>query len=286
MRADILPFHDADTGTFSYVVSDAHTRRAAIIDPVLDYEPRSARVGAASVDAICAAIEARALGVDWILETHAHADHLSAAAVLKDRLGGRIGIGAGVREVQAAFRDIFDLGAGFPVDGSQFDHLFEDGESFAIGDLSANVLATPGHTSDSVTYLIGDAAFIGDTLFAPEYGTARCDFPGGDARRLYGSVQKLYALPRETRLFQCHDYPPADRSPCPARTVEEQRTGNVMLQASTACEEFVAARAARDARLAAPQLIFPAIQVNIRGGRLPPPAANGRRYLKIPLELG
>lgn len=284
MQAEIRPFHDAATGSFSYVVADARTRRAAIIDPVLDYEPRSARIGTTSLDAIAACVRERALDVDWILETHAHADHLSAAAVLKDQLGGSIGIGQGVREVQATFRDIFDLGPGFPVDGSQFDRLFADGETFSIGELAVRVLATPGHTSDSITYLVGDAAFIGDTLFAPDYGTARCDFPGGDARQLYQSIQRLFALPAETRLYQCHDYPPANRAPEPAATVRAHREGNVMLSARTSMESFVAARRARDATLAAPVLILPAIQVNIRAGRLPPPAANGRSYLKVPVN--
>lgn len=284
MQAAIQPFHDAETGSYSYVVACMRTRRAAIIDPVLDYDPRNARIGLASVEAIVACVRERALSVEWILETHAHADHLSAAAVLKERVGGRIGIGRGVCEVQAVFRDILDLGSDFPVDGSQFDRLFDDGESFAIGDLSVRVLTTPGHTSDSITYLVGDAAFIGDTLFAPDYGTARCDFPGGDARQLYESVQRLYALPEQTRLYQCHDYPPPTRAPEPAATVREHRERNVMLAANTPLETFVAARRARDARLPAPVLIIPAIQVNIRGGRLPPPAANGRSYLKVPVN--
>lgn len=282
MQAEILPFHDAETGSFSYVVADARTRRAAIIDPVLDYDPRSARIGTKSVETIAACV--RELGVDWILETHAHADHLSAAAVLKDRFGGMIGIGQGVREVQATFRDILDLGPSFPVDGSQFDRLFADGETFSIGELEVRVLATPGHTSDSITYLVGDAAFIGDTLFAPDYGTARCDFPGGDARALYQSIQRLFALPAGTRLFQCHDYPPPNRTPAPAATVQAHREGNVMIRAGTSMESFVAARRARDATLSAPVLIIPAIQVNIRAGRLPPPAANGRSYLKVPVN--
>lgn len=284
MQAEIQSFHDAETGSFSYVVACARTRRAAIIDPLLDYDPRNARIGTKSVDAIAACVGKRALSVDWILETHAHADHLSAAAVLKDRLGGSIGIGQGVCEVQATFRDILDLGPAFPVDGSQFDRLFGDGETFSIGELAVRVLATPGHTSDSITYLVGDAAFIGDTLFAPDYGTARCDFPGGDARHLYESVQRLFALPAETRLYQCHDYPPANRAPQPSASVRAHRDGNVMLSASTSMDTFIAARRARDATLAAPVLIIPAIQVNIRAGRLPPPAANGRSYLKVPVN--
>ena len=284
MPAEIQPFHDPQTGTFSYLVVDPATRRAAIVDPVLDYDPRSARTGTAGADAIAAYVESRALVVDWILETHAHADHLSAAAVLKARLGGRTGIGEGVCGVQATFRDILDLGPGFPVDGSQFDHLFRDAETLAIGSLAGRVLATPGHTSDSITYVIGDSAFIGDTLFAPGYGTARCDFPGGDTRRLFESVQKLYALPPDTLLYQCHDYPPTGREPHPACTVREQREGNVMLREGTSMHEFVAARQARDAKLAAPVLLIPAIQVNIRAGHLPPPASNGHSYLKIPVN--
>ncbi len=285
MPADIQPFHDRETGTFSYVVSDPGTRRAAVVDPVLDYDPRSARTGTAGAEAIAAHVSAQGLQVDWILETHAHADHLSAAPFLQSRLGGRIAIGEGVREVQATFGRILDLDGQFATDGSQFDRLFRDGERFAIGSLEARVLATPGHTSDSVTYLVGNAAFIGDTLFAPDYGTARCDFPGGDAQRLFESVQKLYALSPDTLLHQCHDYPPAGREPRAACTVREQRASNVMLRADTTAPDFVARRRARDATLAAPVLLIPAIQVNIRAGHLPPPAANGHSYLKIPLNV-
>lgn len=284
MQARTFPFHDPETGTYSYVVSDPATRRAAIVDPVLDYDPRGARTSTAGADAITRYVHAEGLQIEWLLETHAHADHLSAAAVLKDRHGGRIGIGAGVRSVQATFRELLDLGASLPADGSQFDRLFADGETFRIGSIEARVLATPGHTSDSITYLIGNAAFIGDTLFAPDYGTARCDFPGGDAHELHASVRKLYALPPETLLYLCHDYPPPGREPRPAWSVREQSERNVMLNGATSAEAFAAARRARDATLAVPTLLLPAIQVNLRAGRLPPPAANGRSYLKIPIN--
>ncbi len=284
MAADIQSFYDPATNTFSYVVADADTRRAAVIDPVLDYEPKSAHTGTRAAEAIAGHIRSRGYVVDWILETHAHADHLSAAAVLRQMLGGRIAIGAGIRAVQETFAIVFGLGAEFPTDGSQFDRLFNDGETFSIGLLQCRVLATPGHTSDSLSYLIDDAAFIGDTLFRPGYGTARCDFPGGDARKLYASIQKLYALPPDTRLFLCHDYPPEGQTPQCEVSVRAQREGNVMLRGDTSVDEFVQRRKERDAKLQAPALIIPSLQVNIRGGRLPPPEADGRVYLKIPLD--
>jgi glyoxylase-like metal-dependent hydrolase (beta-lactamase superfamily II) len=284
MKAEIKSFYDPATNTFSYVAADPGARRAAVIDPVLDYEPKSARTGTAMAEAIAGYVRSRGWELDWILETHAHADHLSGAAVLRDMLGGRVAIGEGIRKVQQHFARVYGRGADFPTDGSQFDHLFSEGDTFSIGSLQGRVLATPGHTDDSLTYLIGDAAFIGDTLFRPDYGTARCDFPGGDARRLYESVHKLYALPPDTRLFLCHDYPPAGQPPRCEVSVAAQREGNVMLRHDTPVEEFVRRRTERDAQLQAPALIIPALQVNIRAGHMPPVEADGRVYLRIPVN--
>ncbi|MGH8285727.1 MAG: MBL fold metallo-hydrolase [Steroidobacteraceae bacterium] len=284
MQPAIEAFFDEGTSTFSYLVQDPEARIAAVIDPVLDFEPRSGRVSSGSADRIGAALTRQQLTLEWILETHAHADHLSAGAYLRDRHGGRIAIGEGIRDVQKVFAALFNLGADFPCDGSQFDCLWRDGETFRIGALDARVIATPGHTSDSVTYLIGDAAFVGDTLFQPDYGSARCDFPGGDAGALFDSVQKLYTLPDDTRLFMCHDYPPQGRGPQYWTTVGVQKRSNVHLNAATRREPFVAMRTARDATLASPVLFLPALQVNIRAGRLPEPESNGRVYLKIPVN--
>lgn len=272
------------TSTFSYLVWDPATRAAAIIDPVLDYDGAAGRTDTAGAAALLAMAERESLQLRWILETHAHADHLSAAAYLQERTGAPVGIGRGITAVQANFRDIYNLGADFPVDGRQFDRLFDDGERFPLGELEIEVMATPGHTDDSVTYRIGDAAFVGDTLFAPDYGSARCDFPGGDAGRLFASVQRLYELPPETRLFLCHDYPPAGREPRCEWSVAEQREGNVHINARTREADFVAMRTERDAGLKMPALIIPSVQVNIRAGRLPEPEDNGRRYLRIPLD--
>jgi glyoxylase-like metal-dependent hydrolase (beta-lactamase superfamily II) len=284
MRPVVEAFHHEPTGSYTYVVSDPVTRRAAIVDPVLDFDAASGRTGTAAAERVAAHIERERLGVDWILETHVHADHLTAAPYLRARCGGRVGIGTGVRDVQAHCRALFNLEDGFRTDGSQFDALFADGESFAIGGLEGRVIATPGHTSDGITYLVGDAAFVGDTLFAPDVGSARCDFPGGSARTLYASIRRLYALPGDTRLFLCHDYPPAGRraARCEA-SVAEQRDTNVHVRGDTTEDAFVALREARDAKLGLPRLMYPAIQVNVRAGALPPPEGNGARYLKIPL---
>jgi len=277
-------FYHPPTSTFSYVAWDPESRQAVIVDPVLDYDGAAARTETASAAALMAIVTAEALQVAWILETHAHADHLSAAHVLHRWTGAPVGIGRGIGSVQSAFREIYGLGADFPVDGRQFDRLFEEGERVMVGNIPLEILGTPGHTSDSITYLFGDAAFVGDTLFAPDYGTARCDFPGGDAATLFQSVQKLYRLPPETRLFLCHDYPPATREPRCEWSVGEQRQDNVHIAASTTAEDFVAMRQARDETLAMPALILPAVQVNIRAGRLPEPEDNGIRYLRIPLD--
>jgi glyoxylase-like metal-dependent hydrolase (beta-lactamase superfamily II) len=276
--------YHADTGTWSYVVSDPATKAAAIIDPVLDYEQKGARTSTVSAQALLDHVEARGLSLRWILETHAHADHLSAAAWLQERTGAPIGIGAGIRNVQAAFKPIYGLEPEFPTDGSQFDRLFSDGERFALGELEVEVIATPGHTSDSLSYRIGDAVFVGDSIFMPDGGTARCDFPGGDAQVLYASIQRLYALPDATRVFVCHDYGPGGREPRAQTSIGEQKAANIHVRAQTSAAEFVELRRKRDATLALPALILPAVQVNIRGGRLPPARADGRRFLTLPLD--
>lgn len=283
----VEPFFDPDTQTFSYVVYDHTGGAAAIIDPVLDYAPAAARVSTTSADALLAFVREQQLTVEWILETHAHADHLSAAGYLADALHAPVAIGRGIVQVQQRFKTVFGLGEGFRADGGQFDRLFADGESFRIGRLQARVLATPGHTDDSLTYVIGDAAFIGDTLFAPDTGTARTDFPGGDAHRLYASIQRIFQLPAATRIFLCHDYPADGRAPRPQTSISEQRQRNVHLKDDTSEAAFVRMRQQRDATLAPPRLILPSLQVNIRGGRLPEPDADGVRYLRLPVnQLG
>jgi glyoxylase-like metal-dependent hydrolase (beta-lactamase superfamily II) len=274
-RPEVTAFFHEPTGTISYLVTDPGSRRCAIIDPVLDFDATSDRVGTSAADRIRDAVEARGLAVAWILETHVHADHLSAAAYLKGRLGGRVAIGARVTEVQAVFKKILDLDPEFAADGSQFDHLWQDDEAFTIGRLEARVIATPGHTPACVSYHIGDAVFVGDTLFMPDYGTARCDFPGGSAATLYRSIRRLLALPRETRVFIGHDYAPAGRSGAWESTVGEQNARNVLIHAGVSEAEFITARQARDAKLARPALFWPAIQVNIRGGHPPPAEDHG-----------
>lgn len=283
-RPEVRPFLHRPTGTWSYVVADPATRRAAVIDPVLDFDLKSGRTWTESADAIVGLVRERGLTMDWILETHAHADHLSSAPYLQAALGGKIAIGRGIRQVQHTFRDVFNLGPKFAVDGSQFDHLFADGEAFAIGSIPARAIPTPGHTSDSLSYLVGDAVFTGDSIFMPDGGTARCDFPGGDARLLYASIRRLYELPPETRVFVCHDYGPGGREIACETTIAAQRAGNIHLRDGTTEAEFVALRTKRDAGLEVPNLLYPSVQVNIRGGRLPEAEGNGRRYLKLPLS--
>ncbi|MFZ5492852.1 MAG: MBL fold metallo-hydrolase [Pseudomonadota bacterium] len=285
MNADVLPFFDGPTGSWSYLLIDPASRQAAIVDPVLDYDAAAARTGRTGADRILQAARERDLDVVWLLETHAHADHLTAAAYLKAQLGAPLAVSAGICTVQQTFARIFNLGAGFPIDGSQFDRLLHDGDSLPLGNLTIHVLATPGHTNDSVCYQIGDAAFIGDTLFMPDVGSARCDFPGGDAATLYHSVQRLYGLGEATRLFVCHDYPPAGRQAECETTVAAQRAGNIHLHDGVGLDAYVAMRTARDATLAVPRLILPSIQVNIRGGRMPPAEDNGVSYLKLPLDV-
>jgi len=285
MPPTVKPFFHSPTSTWTYVVSDPATREAAVIDPVLDYDWRSARTGTSSADGVLAHLEAQGLRLRWILETHAHADHLSSAAYLQSRAGGQIAIGTGIRQVQATFKRIFGLGDEFAPDGRQFDRLFADGDTVALGGIEGRVIATPGHTSDSVSYLFGDALFVGDTVFMPDGGSARCDFPGGDAAELYRSVQRLYALPEATRLFVCHDYSPGGRPPQCQTTIGEQRRANVHLKADTSEHDYVAMRRARDATLDVPNLIIPSVQVNIRAGHLPPAESDGVSYLKVPLNV-
>ena len=283
MHPDVRPFRHESTGTWSYVVADPAMRKCAIVDPVLDYDPKSGRASTANADAIATFVRDSGLACQWILETHAHADHLSAAPWLQAALGGKIAIGEGIRAVQSAFREILNLEAAFPVDGRQFDRLLKDGEEFSIGSLPVRVIATPGHTSDSLSYLAGDAVFVGDSIFMPDGGTARCDFPGGDAAVLYASIRRLYELPGETRVFVCHDYGPGGREVRCETTIAEQRSGNIHVRDGTSEAEFTALRRKRDATLEMPVLIYPAVQFNIRGGRPPPAEANGRSYLKLPL---
>jgi glyoxylase-like metal-dependent hydrolase (beta-lactamase superfamily II) len=284
MNPQVASFYDPATFTFTHVVYDRDGGHAAVVDPVLDYDPASARTATASADRVLEFLRAHRLTLDWVLETHAHADHLTAAAYLRRETGAKVAIGRGITQVQERFKALFGLEAAFPVDGRQFDRLLADGDTFRIGELEGRAMATPGHTDDSLTYLVGDAAFVGDTVFAPQTGTARTDFPGGDARKLYQSIGKLFALPDDTRLFLCHDYPPAGREAYPQNSLEEQRQGNVHVGHQSSEEAFVRMRTERDATLAPPKLILPALQVNIRAGDLPPPDANGTRYLRLPLD--
>lgn len=284
MNPHIEAFYDSITGTISYVVCDAPSGHAAVIDPVLDYDPKSGRTRTASADKLVEFIHGNTLTVEWILETHAHADHLSAAHYLKGMFGGKIAIGSRIGQVQTVFKRLFNLESDFPQDGSQFDHLFVDDETFRIGRLTAHALFVPGHTPADMAYRIGDAVFVGDTLFMPDVGTARCDFPGGDASALYGSIRKLLALPDSTRLFMCHDYPPASRTPAWETTVAQQRKNNIHIRDGVGEGDFIAMRQKRDASLEMPVLILPSIQVNIRAGALPAPENNGISYLKIPLN--
>ena len=285
MKPAIQPFFDVVTGTITYIVFDVPGGHAAIIDPVLDYDPKSGRTHTALADQVISFITQQKLAVDWILETHAHADHLSAAHYLKSKLGGRIAIGEHIKVVQNVFKGMFNLAADFAVDGSQFDHLFADNEEFNVGQLTARALFVPGHTPADIAYQFDDAIFVGDTLFMPDVGSARCDFPGGDAEMLYQSVQRLFAFPDNTCLFMCHDYPPADRAPAWQTTVGSQRKNNIHLHNGVNQENFVKIRQARDATLDMPVLILPSVQVNIRAGEMPAAESNGVSYLKIPLNL-
>jgi len=283
---DVITFFDQDTFTCTHLVIDPDTRRCAIIDPVLDFDPASGRTSSKAVNPLIEAIKERELSVQWILETHVHADHLSAAPCLKSTVGGSTAIGFNVTTIQDTFANLFNVEANFARDGSQFDVLLNDNEAFSVGNIKATALYTPGHTPACMTYLIGDALFVGDTLFMPDYGTARCDFPGGDASILYQSVQHIFAQPDNTRMFICHDYLAEGRTEYAwETTVGEQRRENIHLHQDTKETEFVSMRTARDSTLEMPRLILPAVQINMRAGELPPPEDNGSRYLKLPLNI-
>jgi glyoxylase-like metal-dependent hydrolase (beta-lactamase superfamily II) len=284
MNPDVRAFFDPATWTLTYIVKDPNSSSCAIVDSVLDYEAASGRTKTKSADQVIAMVESENLTVEWILETHVHADHLSAAPYLHNKLGGKIGIGAHITDVQNIFGNLFNAEPEFRRDGSQFDHLFTDGDTFAIGGLTATAMHTPGHTPACMTYHIGDALFVGDTIFMPDFGTARCDFPGGDARVLYQSIQRLLALPPETRMFMCHDYMPNGREMHYETTVGEQKASNLHVHDGISEDEFVAMRSAKDKTLSMPTLILPSVQVNMRAGELPPAEDNGVRYLKIPLD--
>jgi glyoxylase-like metal-dependent hydrolase (beta-lactamase superfamily II) len=284
VQALIEPFFDPATFTVSYVVYDAPGGHAALIDTVLDYDPKSGRTSTRNAQKLVDFVKAHGLTVEWLLETHAHADHLSAAHWLRDQLGGKIAIGGHIRAVQGIFGKVFNLGDDFHADGRQFDHLFNDNESFAIGTLTAHALWVPGHTPADMAYQIGDDIFVGDTLFMPDVGTARCDFPGGSAATLYQSIQRLLALPPDTRLHLCHDYPPNGRPVAYSTTVAAERAANIHVRDGIREADFITLRETRDRTLDMPVLILPAVQINIRAGELPPAEENGTRYLKIPLD--
>jgi len=285
-KPEVTGFFDEATNTVSYVVADPDTRAAAIVDPVLDYDAASGRTRRASADKIIDYVKEHGLTCQWLLETHVHADHLSAAPYIQSKLGGKLAIGAGITIVQETFGKVFNAGTEFERDGSQFDRLFHDGETFAVGSIPAYVIHTPGHTPACLTYVIGDAAFVGDTLFMPDYGTARTDFPGGSARELYRSIRKIFALPGATRLFLCHDYKAPGRDAYAwETTVAEERRNNVHARDGVSEDDFVKMREARDRTLGMPKLIIPSIQVNMRAGRMPEPEEDGKVYLKVPVDL-
>jgi glyoxylase-like metal-dependent hydrolase (beta-lactamase superfamily II) len=283
-QTSIQPFFDDKTWTVSYVITDKATKSAAIIDPVLDFDFKSGRTDTESADKLLAYVREQDLKVEWILETHAHADHLSGARHVQQQVGGCIAIGERIREVQATFKKLFNLERSFLPDGSQFDHLFKDGETFKIGEVQAQALLVPGHTPADMAYQLDGAVFVGDTLFMPDVGSARADFPGGDAHTLYRSMRRILELPDRTRIFVCHDYPPAGRPAQWETTVAEQRASNIHIRDGITEQQFVALRRARDATLEVPTLILPSIQVNVRAGQLPPPDDNGVSYLRIPLN--
>jgi glyoxylase-like metal-dependent hydrolase (beta-lactamase superfamily II) len=284
MNPEVHSFFHEESNTACHLVHEPGGGRCAIIDAALDFDQAAGRTRTAFADQLIAFVRGRDLEVEWILETHAHADHLSAAPYLRERLGGRIGIGEHITDVQTLFKDLFNVEKTFNTDGSQFDHLFKEGERFTVGALTGHVLYTPGHTPACITYVIGDAAFVGDTLFMPDGGTARADFPGGDAATLYHSIEKILALPPETRLFVCHDYGPNGRAIAWETTVAEERAKNIHVHEGVGEGEFVEMRTARDKTLAVPQLLIPSIQINMRAGELPPPEDNGVSYIKIPLN--
>ncbi len=281
----VTSFLHPASNTFTHVVYDLRTKRAAVIDPVLDFDVASGRTGKVALDAVIGHVRERDLAVDWIIETHLHADHLSGAQHLKSALGGVIAIGEHIAKVQEIFGELFNSGTDFATDGSQFDHLFHDDERYNVGNLQAQALHTPGHTPACMSHRIGDALFVGDTIFMPDYGTARCDFPGGDARTLYRSIRRLFELPDDTRVFLCHDYLPEGRTELQCQTtIGAEKRSNIHIREGISEDEFVRMREARDATLAVPRLLLPAVQVNMRAGQLPPADDNGIRYLKIPLD--
>lgn len=288
-KLHVEAFHDSATGTVSYIALDLGTNRCALIDSVLDYDAKAGRTSTESADRLIARVVELGAHVEWILETHVHADHLTAAPYLQAQVGGKIGIGSHIARVQDVFGSLYNAGADMPRDGSQFDHLFVDDETFSIGSLACRALHTPGHTPACMAYVIGDgqdtAAFVGDTLFMPDFGTARCDFPGGDAHALFRSISRVLSLPADTLIYVCHDYPPEGREVQYVSTVAEQRALNIHVRDGVSEEQFVAMRTTRDATLAMPTLILPSVQVNMRAGHLPAPETNGVRYLKIPLNL-
>ncbi len=285
LRPEVTGFFDEDTFTVTYIVADAATQQCAIIDSVLDFDPASGRTGFDAANRVIEHVNAHNLKVTWLLETHAHADHLSAAPYLQEKLGGKIAIGEHIAKVQGVFGKLFNAEQGFARDGSQFDMLFADGDTFAIGNLKVEVLHVPGHTPACIAYVAGDAVFVGDTMFMPDYGTARADFPGGDARQLFRSLRRILALPPATRLFMCHDYLPKNRSHYVwETTVAAEREGNIHAHDGVTEDEFVAMREARDATLDMPRLILPSVQVNMRAGHMPPPEDNGMTYLKLPVN--
>jgi glyoxylase-like metal-dependent hydrolase (beta-lactamase superfamily II) len=285
VKANIKAFFDPETWTYTYVVSGGKGTPCVIIDSVLNYDPKSGRTSTHSADEVIQFIQNEELKLAWILETHAHADHLTAAPYLQEKLGGKLVIGNHITNVQSVFKGVFNLEAGFAVDGSQFDHLLTDGESLDFGELSLKALYVPGHTPACMAYEIGDALFVGDTLFMPDVGTARCDFPGGNAKTLYQSIQKILSYPNETKLYMCHDYPPNGRSPEFCSTVGAEKSGNIHVHDGISEEQFVQMRTQRDETLQMPTLILPSIQVNIRAGHFPEPEDNGKSYLKIPLNI-
>ena len=284
MNPQVKAFLDSDSETFSYVAYDRDGGHCAVVDPVLDFDPKSGRTRTDTAQQIVDYVRAHKLTVDWVLETHAHADHISAAPFIRDQLGGKLAIGEHIRDVQKIFRELFNFEKEFLADGSQFDHLFAEGEMFSFGELQGRVIYVPGHTPADMAYLIGDALFVGDTMFMPDVGTARCDFPGGDAATLFESINKLLALPDETRLFVCHDYPGDGREHQCETTVGAQKRDNIHVREGTSKADFVAMREARDATLEMPRLILPSVQVNVRGGKMPPAEDNGKVYLKIPIN--
>lgn len=285
MKPAIKAFFDEETWTFTYVIYEKINTPCVVIDSVLNYDPNSGRTSKHSADEVIAFIRANDLKLEWILETHAHADHLSAAPYIQNQLGGKIAIGAHIQDVQKVFKGIFNLEPEFKVDGSQFDYLIKEGKDVSFGNLSIQPLFVPGHTPACMAYVIGDAIFIGDTLFMPDIGSARCDFPGGSAHTLYQSMKKILAYPDNTRLFMCHDYPPSDRPVAYITTVGEQRKSNIHIHDGITEEQFVEMRNSRDKTLQMPVLIVPSIQVNVRAGHPPPPESNGKTYLKIPLDV-